>query len=299
MESKAESFTTQGGERCPVCNDSTTPGAELPDYRLYCCDHCGCWSSDALVRGAEPSFETLDYFGNAELDREKWQALLERMQEEGKELHSVLDVGCGTGAFLAYVGSQRPDCHREGIEIDPGRAQQSRERNPGVPIHEGDASQSLAAASRSFDLITLWDVFEHVPEPAKLLEQLAGSLADDGIIHIVTIHERSLMPTLGRLSYALSGGRLTYPIRRTHEPHHLTFFTHKGLEIAAERAGLRIRDRWFDRLLRGRMDGNPLVTALTALLLRIENAFGNGLFVNLILEKARSSGASNSLNRAT
>jgi len=92
---------------------------------------------------------------------------------------------------------------------------------------------------------------------------------------------------LGRMSYALSGGRLRYPIRRTHEPHHLVFFTEEGLEIAAERANLRIQDRWFDRLLRGRMDGHPVVTAVTALLLRLENAVGNGLFVNLILEAKR------------
>ncbi len=284
MESKTELLTTQGGEKCPVCDGSTTPRAELPDYRLFCCSHCGCWSSDALFRGAQTSFETSDYFGNADLDREKWQVLLQRMENEEKELSSVLDVGCGTGAFLAYVGAERPDCHREGIEIDPERAQQSRERNPDAQIHGGDASEALAAASGPFDLITLWDVFEHVPAPSELLAQLAECLAPNGIIHIVTIHERSLMPMLGRLSYALSGGRMTYPIRRTHEPHHLVFFTQQGLEIAAERAGLQIRDRWFDRLVRGRMDGHPVVTGATSLLLRLENALGNGLFVNLILE---------------
>lgn len=287
MESKTENITTLGGEKCPVCGGRAALSAELRDYRLFRCDHCECWSSDALVRGAQTSFETSDYFGHADLDRGKWQSLLQRMDEEGKALRSVFDVGCGTGAFLAYVGRERPDCHREGIEIDPGRAQQSRERNPGAQIHEGDATQALAAASGPFDLITLWDVFEHVPAPAELLARLAKSLASGGVIHIVTIHERSLMPALGRLSYSLSGGRLTYPIRRTHEPHHLSFFTQEGLEIAADRAGLRIRDRWFDRLLRGRMDGHPLVTGATALLLWMENAVGNGLFVNLILEAKR------------
>jgi len=240
-----------------------------------------------LVRGAQTSFEASDYFDNAELDRNKWEALLQRMENEEKSLGSVLDVGCGTGAFLAYVGGERSECHLEGIEIDPERAQQSRERNSGAQVHEGDATEALAVASGPFDLITLWDVFEHVQAPTELLERLAGRLAPGGTIHIVTIHERSLMPTLGRLSYSLSGGRLTYPIRRTHEPHHLTFFTHKGITIAAERAGLRVRDYWFDRLLRGRMDGHPLVTAATALLLRLENALGNGLFVNLILEAKR------------
>jgi hypothetical protein len=34
------------------------------------------------------------------------------------------------------------------------------------------------------------------------------------------------------------------------------------------------------------MDGHPLVTAATSLLLAAENALGNGLFVNLLLEPA-------------
>jgi 2-polyprenyl-3-methyl-5-hydroxy-6-metoxy-1,4-benzoquinol methylase len=211
-----ETLTTLGGRKCPVCGCGAVLSAELPDYRLFRCEHCECWSSDALIRGAQASFETSDYFGNAGLDRGKWQALLQRMDEEGRAVGSVLDVGCGTGAFLAFVGSARPGCHREGIEIDPGRAEQSREQNPGVQIHGGDATEALAAASRPFDLITLWDVSEHVPAPSDLLMQLAGCLSPGGIIHIVTIHERSLMPMLGRLSYALSGGRLRYPIRRTH-----------------------------------------------------------------------------------
>ena len=45
------------------------------------------------------------------------------------------------------------------------------------------------------------------------------------------------------------------------------------------------RELWFDRLHRGRMDGAPLLTALTSLALRAENALGGGLFVNLLLER--------------
>ncbi|MCS5620269.1 MAG: class I SAM-dependent methyltransferase [Myxococcota bacterium] len=281
------SLTTVGGTTCPVCYEAALPAADLSDYQLFRCPKCGCWSSDALFRGAEVSFETSDYFTNAELDRGKWEALFARMKKEGRSVSSVLDVGCGTGAFLSFVGNELPDCRREGIEIDPGRAGESRSRNPGVTVHEGDASDAVAAGAGPFDLITLWDVFEHVTAPAELLDQLAKCLAPGGIIHIVTINERSLMPMIGRMSYTLSGGRVTYPIRRTHEPHHLSFFTNEGLDLAAARAGLQIRDRGYDRLLRGRMDGHPAVTALTASLLWLENVMGNGLFVNLILE-ARS-----------
>lgn len=283
MKRNAGSLTTEGGELCPVCGRPARRAAVLPEYRLFGCDHCGCWSSDALVRGADTSFETHHYFENAALDEGKWETLLRRLRSRDQGLHSILDVGCGTGAFLSFVAREYPEIRCEGIEIDPGRVAQARKANPRARIHEGDASSSLAEASGPFDLITLWDVFEHVTAPVQLLSRLAQSLSAAGSIHIVTINEHSVLPTLGRFSSWLSRGRLSYPLRRTHEAHHLVFFTLRGLEIAAEEARLSIRDVSYDRLRRGRMDGHPAVTAATAGLLWLENLLGNGLFVNLTL----------------
>lgn len=285
--------TTEGGRHCPVCRHVATPAATFPEYQLFSCKHCGCWSSDALYRGADISFENRNYFDNPELDEGKWGALIRELTNQGLEARSVLDVGCGTGAYLAFVARERPDLHCEGIEIDPARAAQARSNNPNARIHEGDASEVMAGVSGPFDLITLWDVFEHVPNPVQLLCELSKRLSPGGFIHIVTIHERSVVPMLGRLGYRITGGRLSYPIRRTHEAHHLCFFTREGLDIAVETAGLEIHRVSYDRLARGRMDGSKLVTAATSALLTIENALGNGLFIELTLRApSRSEGTS-------
>lgn len=279
------SLTTEGGDRCPVCGQRASQAAQFPDYELFSCPLCGCWSSTALFRGAVTSFETVNYFANADLDRPKWEALFRKLKREGPQIRSVLDVGCGNGAFLSYVSAEHPQIRCEGIEIDSDRAAEARTRLPGARIHIGDAEATLSGnALKPFDLITLWDVFEHVTAPVQLLSQLSRHLAPGGIIHIVTINEQSIIPMLGRFSHWLTLGRVTYPIRRTHEAHHLTFFTREGLDIAAAETGLKVRELWFDRLRRGRMDGPALVTAATTALLRIENVLGNGLFVNLILE---------------
>jgi len=195
-------------------------------------------------------------------------------------------VGCGTGAFLAYLnGRVGADSRLEGIELEPERAAESRRRNPDLKVHEGDARSALSEVTRPLDLVTLWDVFEHVSDPRTLLADLAESLSESGVIYLQTINEHSLMPALGRLAYRFSGGLLRYPARRTHEAHHLVFFTRKGLESMAAEAGLRVREVWFDRLARSRMDGNGLVTGMTSALLAFENGLGNGLFINLILER--------------
>ena len=285
MTDPIQSLTTLGGERCPVCGSGASPAARFPDYELYRCGSCGCWSSDALERGAATSFEPTSYFDHADLDRPKWAALLQSVEARGRRVDSILDVGCGTGVFLSWISRERRGIRCEGIELDPERAAEARARNPEAEIQVGDATEVLSGSPGRYDLITLWDVFEHVTAPVRLLGELAAHLVPGGCIHIVTIHEQSLLPAIGRALYRITAGRLSYPMRRTHEAHHLVFFTRRGLELAAREAGLRIRELWFDRLLRGRMDGPPVVTAVTSALLRMENALGNGLFVNLTLER--------------
>ena len=280
----AGALTTLGGSACPVCTAPALPEIEIPEYRLFRCTDCGCWSSDALVRGAETSFEPQHYFANDAADRSRWDELFARLGDGARAGRSILDVGCGTGAFLGDVARRLPGSHRTGIELDPARGALARQLDPSAEIHTGDALEVAARLAGPFDLVTLWDVFEHLPDPVSLLRELRRSLAASGAIYLQTIHERSLLPALGRASYRASGGRLTRAVRRTHEAHHLVFFTRAGLAVAAERAGLRIRELWFGRLARRRMDGPPLVTAAAAALLAVENALGNGLFVNLILE---------------
>ena len=158
---------------------------------------------------------------------------------------------------------------------------------PTARIHTGDAAAVLARLDDTFDLVTLWDVFEHLPDPVAVLRELARRLPPGGHIYVQTIHERSLVPAAGRLLYRLSGGRVRYPARRTHDAHHLVFFTRQGIERAATEAGLRVELLWFDRLTRRRMDGGSLLTAATASLLSVENALGNGLFVNVVLRPIR------------
>ena len=278
-------LVTEGGRRCPVCGGDAQPRLDLGDFRLLRCGDCGCFASDAALRRAETSFEPESYFENAALDADKWQAMLDRLGARAGEIRSLLDVGCGTGAWLAWLRERLPDVRCEGIELDPTRAGLAARANPDARIHTADALAGLSQAGGPFDLITLWDVFEHVPDPARLLAGLARQLAPGGQLYLQTINEQSLLPTLGRAIYHLSGGRLRYPARRTHEPHHLVFFTRRGLERATADAGLRVRELWFDRLHRGRMDGHPWVTTATSLLLRAENALGRGLFVNLLLER--------------
>jgi 2-polyprenyl-3-methyl-5-hydroxy-6-metoxy-1,4-benzoquinol methylase len=284
-----ERLSTEGGRACPVCGKTVSARIDLFDYQLFECTHCKCWSSDALARNARTSFVPENYFSHADSDRDKWEKLSHHLGWAVDRPVSALDVGCGTGAYLEYLREQLgKDALLEGIELDPERAAQSRGRNLDLRVHEGDALATLARLDRSFDQITLWDVFEHVTAPLDLLEGLGQVLAPGGVIYLQTINERSILPTLGRATYRLSGRRILYPARRTHEAHHLVFFVREGIEHMAREAGLQVREVWFDRLARSRMEGGELLRTAASLLLAFENALGNGLFINVILEKRKA-----------
>lgn len=238
------------------------------------------------MRGARTSFDPDAYHRHADADAARWRDLLARRTRGGKPLRSVLDVGCGRGAFLRFVASEQPAARVAGIELDAARAADARRACPSAQVVTGDADAALARIGDGFDLITLWDVFEHLTDPGQTLQALSAKLAPGGAIYLQTIHEQSLLPAIGRASYALSGGRMRGIARRTHEAHHLVFFSRRGLDRLAAGAGLRVVDTWWDRLAFARMDGSLAVRALATLLLAAENALGNGLFVNLLLESA-------------
>lgn len=279
-------LTTQGGSACPACGAAARPRIDLGDFRLFACAGCGCWSSDALVRGAQTSFEPEAYFANADADRARWADLLRRARVDGAPPARVLDVGCGAGDFLRFLARTAPASERFGLEPDPRRAGAARVADPHARVAVGAVPAALAELPGSFDLIALWDVFEHLADPGGALCALAERLSPGGVVFVQTIHERSLIPSVGRALYAASSGRWRGPARRTHEPHHLVFYSREGLRRLADRAGLRVRAQWFDRLARSRMDGSRALAALTAVALAAEVALGGGLFVNVLLERA-------------
>lgn len=278
-------LVTLGGQFCPVCRHGTRLSMDVGDFQLYECPRCRCYSSNARIRGAELPFVPTNYFENAYADCGRWDELFARLSKQDLPIASVLDVGCGTGAFLEYFRRNYSSTPAVGIELDSDRAQQAQDLNPWATIHAGDALKVLANVSDEFDLITLWDVFEHVPSPGMLLEALSQRLSARGRIFIQTINEHSLLPRLGRLSYKLTRGQLRGIARRTHAPHHLVFFSPGGIHILAQLSGLRIRERWFDRLDSNRMDAKPAAVAIASVLMKLENAFGNGLFLNVILDR--------------
>ncbi len=102
------------------------------------------------------------------------RAVTARMPQPGR----ALDVGCATGDFLAAL--RRTGWEVLGVEINPRIAAYARETT-GIPVLAGSLAEA-ALDERSFDLITFWDVLEHLPDPKGALLEAARITRPAGML---------------------------------------------------------------------------------------------------------------------
>jgi 2-polyprenyl-3-methyl-5-hydroxy-6-metoxy-1,4-benzoquinol methylase len=96
----------------------------------------------------------------------------------------LLDMGSGLGFFLKALG-QHPDWVAHGCEISPAAVKYARE-HLGLknvicsPLQDADLPRG------SFDVITMWDVIDHILRPDPLLRHCHALLKQDGTLFIRT-----------------------------------------------------------------------------------------------------------------
>lgn len=95
----------------------------------------------------------------------------------------VLDVACGTGVlFEDYLS--RKVASVTGIDIAPEMARIASEKFPqeNIKVICGDVEET--EFDREFDVIMVYNAFPHFPEPARLIETLAGKLKKGGRLSV-------------------------------------------------------------------------------------------------------------------
>jgi SAM-dependent methyltransferase len=136
----------------------------------------------------------------------------------------LLDLGCGSGAFLAQMKSA--SWTLTGIEMSSAAASQARDRS-GADVFEGDIVRA-PFARESFDAITCFHVFEHLVDPVAVLKKVACWLRPGGVFY-------SMMPNIESVGASIFGSHW-YALEL---PRHLYHFSPKSLRVAAKVVGLR------------------------------------------------------------
>ncbi len=146
---------------------------------------------------------------------------------------TALDVGCSSGAWLEVAAASGLDA--EGIE--PGSATAALARSRGLRVREGTLEQTRDALNgRRFDLITFWDVLEHVRDPRRELRAAADLLAPGGVVAATFPNVDGWYPRVTHRLVASRTGVWEHP----ELPLHMYEFSARTAVALLERQGLRV-----------------------------------------------------------
>jgi len=115
-------------------------------------------------------------FREAELDSERRVLFLQQQLLN----HSVLDFGCGEGGFLAKAQKLASVAH--GVELEL-RLQNSFKQLE-LTVYENLSQLQRSNPDAQYDIITLFHILEHLPDPKKMVMELLEFLSDKGQIVI-------------------------------------------------------------------------------------------------------------------
>ena len=241
--------------RCPVCG---TPASHLrysiTRFRIYDCASCALvylWPQidDDEVRelferlytegeGSVPELATYYDFTWSDAPSnplvqlyERWLDALERERPPGR----LLDIGCGTGLFLAVA--RRRGWQPYGVDDCTPAIAHARDHF-GLDVWNGHFTDFVAREGLRFDAISMWDIIEHSRAPVALLAAARSVLAPGGVIAISTPNQRSILDLIAGLLYRASRGRITRPLEKFYIEQHFLYFDPDTLCLALDRAGL-------------------------------------------------------------
>ena len=207
--------------RCEGC------GLVYQNPRIPECDIAAWYDDEYIAHRKKTDFGAFTPLYNWAMDRHDRRKLaLVRKYVALPAGSEVLDIGCGSGTFLAKVAAQT-GARVSGVDFkDLSHLPWMRS----VSFHCGRPRDQSFAPGR-FDLITMWHFLEHDYEPRATLAQARDWLADGGRMIIE-------VPNLESRTARWFGGR--WPGLQA--PQHTALYDRATLTALVERAGLKVCD---------------------------------------------------------
>jgi 2-polyprenyl-3-methyl-5-hydroxy-6-metoxy-1,4-benzoquinol methylase len=143
----------------------------------------------------------------------------------------LLDAGCSTGLFLDLARAHGFEV--SGVEFSKESARFARDHF-GLTVADGDI-RAVKKADGQFDVITMFDVIEHVPDPLADMRAIHDLLKPGGLFVVSTPNIDGLFP---RLSLPLAKVLDHWP--HAEPPHHLFQFSAKSLGNMLATAGFAV-----------------------------------------------------------
>lgn len=221
---------------CPICkSDVFTQWGQVDVYKIMTCDSCGVGITSPFPTKDELSLTNTAMYKieervQAYMTRKKYfekryrafLADIKKLVSKGR----LLDVGCNLGLFLWVAQSEGFEV--TGVELNTECAEYGREHFS-LTIHSSYLEE-LRFPDASFDVITLFDVLEHVPDIHGFLNEVRRILRNNGLLVLQSPNLGSLMADLTK-----SGWHWLTP------PDHLYHFTPQSIQRLLQDAGFRVQ----------------------------------------------------------
>ena len=222
---------------CYLCNSENhtkRPGSvrDNKDLDILECQNCGLVFLSARDHISEGFYEDSQMHAG-ELNIDAWQGDTEvddrRRFEAFKAVITnkrVLDFGCGNGGFLKKARSISSVC--KGVELE--QALEGHFKQQGLEVYT--SMEQLHESGEQFDVITLFHVLEHLPDPIKCLNGLKNNLSENGQIIVEVPNADDAL-----LSLYQSGPFSHF----TYWSCHLYLFNNHSLNKLANVAGFKVK----------------------------------------------------------
>jgi 2-polyprenyl-3-methyl-5-hydroxy-6-metoxy-1,4-benzoquinol methylase len=218
----------------PLATEDLIPVTHGGHVQLWHCQSCEFAFFDQDLTGTDRFYYQLSlspaYYTN---HRPEFARTLRWVRS--LSVRTVLDVGCGYGAFLDEARTAGLQTH--GIELN----KRAREKAASKGHKVVDFFLQDLDASLQYDLVTAFQVLEHVEDPVQFLRLMARVVRPGGYLSVA-------VPNHGGLYRLAPLDPHTWP------PHHVTRWTLSHLEHAGLRAGLILVHKTSDVLLGGMIE---------------------------------------------
>jgi SAM-dependent methyltransferase len=220
---------------CPACGSvEQSPAATRQGFTYVRCGNCSCLyisrrpTEDALLEmyrrfpesAAGDEVESYDSRDEVREARYRFQRVLQ-VARSGR----LLDVGCGRGDFLRAA-----QLSFEVFGVDVAARLEASDLE--IRFFEGRL-EDASFEEGSFQIVTAFEVLEHLFDPASTLREVHRVLADKGLFVFQTGDSDSL-----RARLAMDSWPYLQP------PVHLNIFGRRSLAMLMQRTGFRIAKSW-------------------------------------------------------
>jgi 2-polyprenyl-3-methyl-5-hydroxy-6-metoxy-1,4-benzoquinol methylase len=243
---------------CPVCNNANVVFAlnakdytvSSEEFGIYHCNECSFRFTNNIPTQDQIGryYQSNDYISHSDTKKGIVNNLYHKVRSitlsqkknfvfsfTKKSKGDILDIGCGTGAFLNTM--KKSGWNTIGLEPDAIASNKAKEL---YNIDAKSPEELFNLQEKSFDAVTMWHVLEHVHQLHEYIIQLNKILKDDGVLFVAVPNYTSFDATHYKQFWA------AYDV-----PRHLYHFSPQSMSKLLGMHSfeiVEIKPMWFDSI---------------------------------------------------